>query len=116
MKDFPQINKNLATNSQKLGQAAPEQMKAFYGFGKTVYADGALSPKVKELIALCLGVAAHCDGCLAHHAAACLKHGATREEVVEALLVAMHMGGGPSMVYATDALLSYDQAVAAKEA
>jgi Carboxymuconolactone decarboxylase family. len=42
-----------------------------------------------------------------------LKHGATREEVVEALLVAMHMGGGPSMVYATDALLSYDQAVAA---
>ena len=53
-----------------------------------------------------------CDGCLGHHAKACLDLGATREEVVEAISVAVHMGGGPSMVYGSEALNAFDQHVA----
>jgi len=76
-----------------------------------VYPDGALDNKTKELIALAIGVTVRCDGCVAHHAMACLDKGATREEIVEAIAVAIHMGGGPSMVYGAEALEAYDQHV-----
>ena len=66
------------------------------------------------MIALALGVAAHCDGCLGFHAKALARLGATREEVAEVLGMAVYMGGGPSLMYAADALRSYDQ-FAAKE-
>lgn len=66
--------------------------------------DGALNKKTKELIALALGVAAHCDGCIGFHAEALVNLGAARAEVEEALGMAVYMGGGPSLMYATDAI------------
>jgi AhpD family alkylhydroperoxidase len=71
--------------------------------------DGALSEKTKELIALALGVAAHCDGCLGFHVKALARLGATRAEVEEALGVAIYMGGGPALMYAADALAAYEE-------
>lgn len=68
-----------------------------------------LDEKTKEMIALALGVAAHCEGCLGYHAKALARLGATREEVGEALGMAVYMGGGPSLMYAADALRAYDQ-------
>ncbi len=79
------------------------------GLGAATYADGSLSRKTKELIALAIGVTARCDGCIAHHSKACHAKGATREEVVEAIGVAIQMGGGPAMVYGADALRAFDQ-------
>jgi len=61
------------------------------------------------MIALALGVAAHCDGCLGYHTKALVRLGATREEVAEVLGMAIYMGGGPSLMYAADALRSFDQ-------
>jgi AhpD family alkylhydroperoxidase len=70
--------------------------------------DGALDKKTKELIALALGVAAHCDGCIGFHAEALVKLGATRQEVEEALGMAVYMGGGPALMYAADAIAAYE--------
>ncbi|GMG81049.1 carboxymuconolactone decarboxylase family protein [Paralimibaculum aggregatum] len=81
---------------------------AFGGLARAATADGALDPRTKELIALAIGIAARCDGCLAYHARAAARHGATRAEIVEAIGVAVYMGGGPSMIYGAEALAAFD--------
>lgn len=101
----------VSENAQLLRQATPELMKGFAGMGAAVYKDGALSAKVKELIALSIGISARCEGCIAHHVKSAIKHGASREEVSEVIATAIHMGGGPSMVYGGEALRAYDQLV-----
>ena len=110
-KDFVAIAKSVSTGAAALRKAHPGLMQAFGGLGKAVYPDGALDNKTKELIALAIGITVRCDGCVGHHAMACLNKGATREEVIEAIAVAIHMGGGPSMVYGAEALEAYDQHV-----
>lgn len=91
-----------------LRKGAPEMAKAFGGLAKAATAEGALSPKTKELVALAIGIAARCDGCLAYHARAAARFGATREEVLETISVAVYMGGGPSMIYGAEALAAFD--------
>jgi len=93
----------------KLRDLIPDTMKAYGALGRAAQTPGVLGTKVKELIALALGVATHCDGCLAYHARNAHKVGASREEVAEALAVAIQMGGGPSVNYAADALRAYDE-------
>jgi AhpD family alkylhydroperoxidase len=83
---------------------APKAAEGFIALDKAGTEAGALDHKTKELIALALGVAARCDGCIAVHVHNCVKAGATAEEIGETLGVAVSMGGGPSMVYATRAL------------
>jgi len=77
------------------------------------YKDGALDAATKELMALIIRVAMRCEGCVTHHARLCVKKGVTREQLVEALAVAMQMGGGPAMAYSGEALAAYDQFAAA---
>ncbi|MDJ1169152.1 carboxymuconolactone decarboxylase family protein [Roseofilum sp. BLCC_M154] len=115
MKNYPEIGKNFIEGSKKLGAQEPETMKAFGALIKaTTLKEGALSPKIKELIALALGIAARCDGCIAHHTHECIKAGVTREELVEMIGVCQLMGGGPSTVYGAEALMAYDQFMAEK--
>jgi AhpD family alkylhydroperoxidase len=84
-------------------------MAGFGAMAKSATQTKAIDEKTKEMIALALGVAARCDGCLAYHAKALVKLEATREEVAEVLGMAIYMGGGPSLMYAADALRAYDQ-------
>ncbi len=91
-----------------LRKALPAVAKEFGGLAREAIAPGALDSKTKELIALAIGITARCDGCLAFHAKAAAKYGATREEVVEAIGVAIYMGGGPSMIYGAEALSAFD--------
>lgn len=107
-KDYAQVAKDVVTRARALNSAMPEAMAGFGQLGKAAYADGALSAKMKELVALAIGVAARCDGCIAWHAKMALKHGATREEISELLAVCVQMGGGPSSIYAGQALEAYD--------
>lgn len=83
---------------------APKVAEGFLAMDRAAVEAGVLDVKTKELIALAIGVAARCDGCIAVHVNHCLKAGAKAEEIAEALGVAVAMGGGPSMVYATRAL------------
>lgn len=70
---------------------------------------GALDAKTKPLIALAIGVAAGCDGCIAFHTHDAMQKGATEGEIMEALGVAVLMGGGPSVWYATHVMEAIEQ-------
>lgn len=108
-KSYRQITRSVSASLVKLRAGKPDIMKAFNALGEAATVDGALSRKTKELIALALGVAEHCDACLAFHLQALIKLGATRAEIEEALGVAVYMGGGPSLMYAADALTAFDE-------
>ena len=64
---------------------------------------------MKELMALAIGIAVHCDGCVAYHAKMANQNGATREEVIETVALAVYMGGGPAAVYGADAVRAFEQ-------
>jgi len=99
----------LSTLLRSLRGAAPDVMKAFAGIAKAATISKALDAKTKELIALALGVAAHCDACIGFHAESLVKLGVTRAELEEALGMAVYMGGGPSLMYAADALGAFEE-------
>lgn len=101
---------------EPMRQALPQVMAAFGSLSRTAVADGALSGKTKELIALALGVAAHCEACIGFHAKALARLGATPQEVREALAVAVYMGGGPSLMYSASAVAAFDEFAASVDA
>jgi AhpD family alkylhydroperoxidase len=102
-----QLLEDLRAPTRSLRQAAPEAWSAFGDLYKAAFADGALPAVVKELMALSIAVADHCDGCIAHHARAAARLDATPEQVAEALSVALLMGGGPASVTAPRAWETY---------
>ena len=108
-KDFTQIADDVIGGIGILRQDAPDPMKAFAALSTTATAAGAVDTKTKELMALAIGIAVHCDGCVAYHTKMAHKHGATRQEVAETVALALYMGGGPAAVYGADAMRAYDQ-------
>jgi AhpD family alkylhydroperoxidase len=108
-KDFVALADEVAQGVGLLRQAAPEALKGFGSLGMAATAPRALDSKTKELMALAIGIAVHCDGCVAYHTRAAHQHGATRDEVAETVALALYMGGGPAAVYGADALRAYDQ-------
>ncbi len=108
-KDFPAIYEHLNEMIGRLGEAAPGTMAGFGQLHESSATAGALDAKTKELIALAIGIAVHCDGCISYHTHDALEAGASREEIVEVIGVAVMMGGGPSVVYGCQALEAVDQ-------
>jgi AhpD family alkylhydroperoxidase len=108
-KDFSELTRSISANLKKLRKDIPDTMQGFAALAQAATRDGALDKKTKELIALALGVAARCDGCIGFHAEALVRLGATRQEVEETLGMAVYMGGGPSLMYAADAISAYEQ-------
>lgn len=113
MGEFSERIANLDKYSRELVHLAPDAIKAFGTLSREAQKAGVVDHKTKELIALAIGVAMRCDGCIAYHARNSLRAGVSRQEVAEALAVAVQMGGGPSMVHAADALRAYDEFAAA---
>jgi AhpD family alkylhydroperoxidase len=109
MRDWPQTTKELTSLLRTLRSDAPEVMKSFAGIAQAALAPKALDGKTKELIALGISVAIRCDDCIGFHTKAALQQGASREEVIEALGMAIYMGAGPSVMYATHALDAFEQ-------
>lgn len=108
-KDYQAIIMNISSNIKILKKDIRDTMNGYSAMAEAATRDGVLDTKTKELIALALGVAARCEGCLGFHAKALVGLGATREEVEETLGIAIYMGGGPSLMYAADALAAFDQ-------
>ena len=77
-----------------------DTMKAFGALSTAATASKAIDTKMKELMALAIGIAVHCDGCVAYHTKMAHQHGATREEVPETIALAVYMAADrpPSMV------------------
>jgi len=99
----------LAPLARGLRHEIPTVLKGFADLHQAAMADGALDRRTKELIALAISVSHRCDGCIASHARAAAKAGASRAEVAEALGVAILMNGGPATVYGPRALDAYDE-------
>ena len=108
-KSYIGITKRISGDLRKLRQDIPDTMKAFSALAQAAGRDGAIDKKTKELIALAIGIATRCDGCIGFHMEALVRLGATRQEVEETLGMAIYMGGGPSLMYAADAIAAYEE-------
>lgn len=101
---YPKFFKKVQQDMGELGKANPDIMAGFRKMHEAAGSDGALDAKSKELIALAIGIVVRCDGCIAFHVHDALKAGASEEEIVDAIGVAIMMGGGPAVVYGSAAL------------
>jgi len=108
-KDWPAMATELTGAIKEVRLGSPEVTKAFSAMAAAATKDGVLDTKTKELIALAIAVAIRCDGCVAFHAQAAVRHGATREEIMETMGMALYMGAGPSLMYAAQAVEAFDQ-------
>ena len=107
--DHVSLIKNI---NESLGPFRKSQSEALLGFGQLArasMAEGAVSAKHKELIALAIGITQHCSGCVGFHVKALRKMGCTREELEEMLAVCVYMGGGPALMYAAETLKAWDE-------
>jgi AhpD family alkylhydroperoxidase len=107
--DWPNRTNEINSVMRRLRGDAPEAMKAFSGLAQAALTPKALDVKTKELLALGIAVAIRCDDCIGFHVKAALDQGATRAEVTETLAMAVYMGAGPSVMYATHALEAFEQ-------
>lgn len=108
-KNYLEITKRISSNMKVLRKDIPDTMQGFSAMAQAATKNGALDKKTKEFIALAIGVSTRCDGCIGFHSEALVKLGATREEFVEVLGMAVYMGGGPSLMYAADAMMAFEQ-------
>jgi AhpD family alkylhydroperoxidase len=108
-KSYRDITRRVSGALAKLREDIPDVMSGFNALARSATRSGALDTKTKELIALALGVGVRCDACIGFHMQSLVRLGATRAEIEEALGMAVYMGGGPSLMYAADALLAYEE-------
>lgn len=99
----------VSARMKEMRNEHPDVMKGFSALAQAALKPQALDAKAKELIALGISVAVRCDDCIGFHVKAALAHGATREEIMETLGMAIYMGAGPSVMYASHVLDAYDQ-------
>ena len=92
--------KNL-TRLKKLDENAPEATKAFWAFDKAAMAEGAISAKHKELIALAVALTTQCPYCIELHTSSARKAGSTDQELAEVVLIAAALRAGGSITHGT---------------
>ena len=114
MESMDEVRDELRQPALDLRELIPDVMKGYGELSRAAMRDGALTASVKELVAIAIAVTRECDGCIVAHARGAARHGATREQVAEAIGVAIMMNGGPGTVWGPRALRSYDEAVAAR--
>lgn len=94
-----------------LGPFRKSQAETMQGFGQLArasMAEGTVSAKHKELIALAIGITQHCSGCIAFHVKALHRLQCTRQELEETMAICVYMGGGPGLMYVAEALKAWD--------
>lgn len=108
-KSYPDITKRISSGMKILRADITDTMQGFSAMAQGATKDGALDKKTKEFIALAIGVSTRCDGCIGFHTKALVELGTTKQEFEEVLGMAVYMGGGPSLMYAADAMLAFEQ-------
>ncbi|MGO4256877.1 carboxymuconolactone decarboxylase family protein [Marmoricola sp. RAF53] len=97
----------LSPLHRELRRAIPDVYQGFGELHRAAFTPGALGVRTKELIALAIGVVEGCDGCIASHAQAAVRAGATREEAAEAIGVTFLMKGGPATIHGPRAYAAF---------
>ena len=108
MENWKEYRQQLGARIGELNELSPEIMKGLGALGAAGEKTNHLSPKTRELIALAVAVTTRCDGCIAFHAVEAKKHGATKDEVAEALSVAINLNAGAALVYTSRVLDAFD--------
>jgi AhpD family alkylhydroperoxidase len=98
---YPVVTRDLAEQRMKL---APGPADAFKQFSRSVFADGALPAKAKQLIAVAVAHVTQCPYCIQSHTRSALQHGATPEEIMESIWVAAEMRAGGAYAHSAVAL------------
>ena len=101
------VLEDLSPLHRELRRAIPDVYKGFGALSQAAFSDGAMDRKTKELIAMAIGVAEGCDGCIASHAQSAARAGATRQEAAEAIGVTFLMHGGPATIYGARAYSAF---------
>lgn len=109
MMDWLQYRKELTGRIGELGKLSPDTVSGYQTLSKAGAKTAQLDAKTRELIALAVSVTTRCDGCITVHTAEALKQGATREEVAEALGVAVALNAGAAMVYSARVMDAMNQ-------
>ena len=99
MSDINQVLQDFTKTMKQIGETDKDYAGAFKEFIQQSEKPGALSTKIKSLIALAIGIKAQCPYCIAVHTYNAIKEGATRQEIMETAFVVGFMGGGPSIAY-----------------
>lgn len=106
---YNEITKGISTQLAKMRKEMPEVMSGFSALAQASSKDGVLDKKTKELIAMALAVASRCPGCIGFHSQTLVRLNTSREELLETLGMAIYMGGGPSLMYAAEALEAFEE-------
>ncbi|HUX05537.1 MAG TPA: carboxymuconolactone decarboxylase family protein [Acidimicrobiales bacterium] len=114
MKSMDEVRDELRQPALDLRAMIPEVLKGYSQMAKASFGDGDLSAATKELLALVIAITRECDGCIVSHTRGAARHGVTRQQVAEAIGVAITMNGGPGTVWGPRALRAFDEAVAAR--
>jgi AhpD family alkylhydroperoxidase len=109
MDRYHELLSDLREPTKTLRRAVPEAWAGFSTMHQAAMADGVVPARLKEIVALAISVVKRCDGCIAYHAKAAAKQGATPDEVAELLGVALLMDGGTASVYAPQAWAAYQE-------
>ncbi|WP_123024449.1 carboxymuconolactone decarboxylase family protein [Mycolicibacterium stellerae] len=99
----------LGSEHRALRRLIPDVYRGFAAMSDAALTEGALSCKVKELMAMAIGVVHGCDGCIASHARGAARNGATAQEAAEAIGVSILMHGGPATIYGARALAAFNE-------
>jgi AhpD family alkylhydroperoxidase len=108
-KNWIGVTTEMSGAVREIRSGAPDVMPPFSALAQAALRAGALDTKTKELIALAISVATRCDACVGFHAEAAVKQGASRDEIMETMGMAIYMGAGPSVMYAAQAVEAFDQ-------
>ena len=106
---YVELTQNITKSLMDVHAGELDVMKGFGLLSSSAMKGGAIDAKTKELIALAIGVANRCDGCIGFHVKALVKMGMTAEELHELMTVAVYMGGGPSLMYAANIIAAYKE-------
>jgi AhpD family alkylhydroperoxidase len=109
MSKIEDIKKNRKWAHDLLIKKESAVYSGFLKMEEATFKDGALSHKIKELIAVGISVVINCESCMQWHVEQAMICGATEEELVEAIEVGIEMGGGPATAYARFALSVMDR-------
>ncbi len=107
MLDWNTYRSQVVAGVSGLAKLTPDTVKGYVALGGAGRQTGQLDEKTRELIAVAVAISLRCDGCIAVHTQAARRLGATREEIAEALGVAIGVNAGAAIVFSTRALDAY---------
>jgi AhpD family alkylhydroperoxidase len=114
MLDWNTYRQQLMIRIGEIAKLSPDTIKGYQALSAAGQKTNLLGPKTRELISLAVAVTLRCDGCIAVHTEAAARHGASREEIAEALGVATTVNAGAALVYSSRVLDACEQVTAAR--